>query len=47
MTLSQLLANADSRELTLWRALYDMEAEQRSNDALAAKAEAALRTARR
>lgn len=46
MTLSQLLANADSRELTLWRAYFDLEAEQRSNDALAAKAEAALRNRR-
>ena len=44
MTLAQLLANADSRELGMWLARDLAKAEEQHNNALAARAEAALRT---
>jgi hypothetical protein len=47
MTLSQLLANADSRELGLWTALYQIEAKEQQTRDLVAKAHAARRTRRR
>ena len=43
MTLAQLFANADSRELGLWLARDRLKAEQQRLDNLAAKAEAARR----
>ena len=42
MTLAQLLDNADSRELSLWLALYELEGDEAGNRALAARAESAL-----
>ena len=41
MTLAQLFANADSREIGLWAALYRLEYEEQSLRDLAARAETA------
>jgi hypothetical protein len=43
MTLSQLFANADSRELGLWMARAAIEAEEQKKRDLMARAEAARR----
>ena len=42
-TLTDLFARTTSEELGLWTALYLIEAEEQNNNALKAKAEAALR----
>jgi hypothetical protein len=43
MTLKQLFEHADSRELGLWTALYQIEAAEQQKRALIARAEAGLR----
>ena len=44
MTLAQLFANADSRELGLWMALHHLEAKEHNLTNLANKAAAARRS---
>jgi hypothetical protein len=41
MTLNDLFTRADSRELGLWLALYDLEAKEQNASNLAAKAQQA------